>query len=303
MNLLNVIKVGAAAVKAFTITNAPLIGIACMCGAAIGTAVIAWHDSRKALKKVEAATQEKGEELTKTEKLKVSAKEIAAVVVSVLLTCGCGIASYKIQSIRLAEATTVINSLLTVNRTLNDELEEVRKQSPEIYNKAVNMVADRRLLPGSCPGYKTEPGWMQQDFFYDPILNFSWTDSVEHVMACIDEFRTRYVEDDGGTIGDFYDILRQNPESEAKDMLAWYPTCADEGDAPKFTLTPHEIEREDGGHYTRYVIHYNPSNFAYPFATSYRPMFDRYDNDPFVKVDENDVLLSEQAGTLDEYME
>lgn len=227
MNFIGWAKAAYAIVKPIAIMNAPLIAIAAAGVGVAATAFIAWKQSKKASAVIAEKTKEKGAPLTKSEKLKATWKQILIVAVSVILTCGCGAASYYIHSVRLAEMTSMVNTLLASNKELMAEVDELM-DIPEVAEK----IAEKKEPFGIytprtlCSYEENQEPFMTgygNELFEDCVQGIKYYSSYEHETSAIAQLYTLYEHsDDGVCLADYNKLRGVMKEGFDTLLLGWF---------------------------------------------------------------------------------
>lgn len=226
MNILGWAKAAYAVIRPIAIVNAPLITIVAAGVGVAATAYIAWKQSKKASLVIAEKTKEKGRALTTGEKAKATWKQIAIVVISILLTVSCGAASYYIHSVRLAEMTSMVNTLLASNKELMEEVDELMA-IPEVAKKAqgkgpFGIYTPRTLCSydENQEPYRTGHG---NELFEDCVQGIKYYSSYEHETSAIAQLYTLYDHnDDGVCLADYNKLRGVMKEGFDTLLLGWF---------------------------------------------------------------------------------
>lgn len=255
MNIITMAKAGLAVVKTFAVVNAPIIFIGAAAVGVVSTAVIAWKAGKKSSMVLGKAKVEKGEPLTKVEKVKATWKLWLPVCVSIILTFGCMGASYYIHSVRLAEMTATANALLVSNKELNKELNDLYLVGPEEAERIRDETITNRI---HSTKFQDEYG----DIIYDEFLQRSFRMPIDSAIAARDKFLEYYQENNKAKIKDLYYFLGQ-PLGASAGNLGWV-TAADnvnDLDFPFINFKKKTIDIDDDGEVeTRYHLIYYPQS-------------------------------------------
>lgn len=202
MNPLTLLKGAGVAIKAFTVANATPIGLAATGIGLVVTGILAWKAGKKSSLVIGKAKIEKGEPLTKVEKVKATWKLWLPVVASIVLTFGAAAGTYYIQSTKIAELSATVNTLMASNKELYSEIDELKSISPE----EVEKVEDKSAWKYHDTHHNNGHGGVM---IYDPFLCKHWYDDIDVVAyaksKCIDHFK----EQGEITLGDMYYIFGQ----------------------------------------------------------------------------------------------
>lgn len=202
MNPLTLLKGAGVAIKAFTVANATPIGLAATGIGLVVTGILAWKAGKKSSLVIGKAKIEKGEPLTKVEKVKATWKLWLPVVASIVLTFGAAAGTYYIQSTKIAELSATVNTLMASNKELYSEIDELKSISPE----GVEKVEDKSAWKYHDTHHNNGHGGVM---IYDPFLCKHWYDDIDVATyaksKCIDHFK----EQGEITLGDMYYIFGQ----------------------------------------------------------------------------------------------
>lgn len=285
MGILSMVKTGFTAVKAFTVGTAipvavahsPLILAGFAVAGVITTAVVAWKcgiASENAVRKKQAEIFESGstELLTNKDRLKIKAKYIAAVVVSVILTSASVLGSWWINNTRLTEMTTTANTLLANNRALTDELRNVHDISPDTQRAA--MV--ERIKNDLAAGAKYHDTGTGKERFFDHFSGQYFLASIEWVTASIKRFQNewRYLKRGGELkMEKFYNYLQVPAQFTGMANILCFSKTLDVDDlqVPNFDLDYQTLYKDgDLEEEGIWILDFYPPNFLnFRFTTDY----------------------------------
>lgn len=258
MSFMSWLRAGLAVAKPIIVTNAPLIGIIAAGVGVAATAIIAWKQSKKASLVIQQKTIEKGAPLTKKEAVKATWKQWVAVVVSIILTCGCCAASYYFHSVQLAEMTATANALMANNKELNEEIKELSAIVPNEVDKIKDEHAwdyvDKNHINVECG-----------DIIFDEYLCRSWRMDINLATSardkCIDLFKERgYL-----SMGEMYYVFGQKLRgtiTNDKWLETWYNH--NDTDYPLIQLKECTRIREDGEVETMWRLIYDVTTLERP---------------------------------------
>ncbi len=212
------------------------------------TSVMAVKATPKALELIEKAEKEKGEKLSKWEKVQVAApKYIPAVLIgATTMVCifGANILNQHQQA-----------SIASAYAFLDQSYRNYRRKVVELYgeethNEIVNAIAienaekvyiNASYLGMNCSGY-LEEDFSQPILFYDEFSNRYFEKSIEEVMMAEYHLNRNYILACGISVNEFYEFLGLEP-MESGDILGWIPE--DEG-CYWIDFNHRKVELEDG---------------------------------------------------------
>ena len=220
--------------KNFIKRNAVTI-LTCMGGAGvILTAVTAVKDTPKALKKLDEAKTERGEDLTNIEKIKVVGPVyIPAVLIGVgTISCiiGAKVISKRSQAALFGAYTLIDSSYKEYKHKLKELYGE------ETHQKIVDAIAVEKVDPNwtvrgsyicdSCD-ITSDDSCSEPVLFYEEHSNRYFMSTIEQVINAEYHLNRNYVLRGATTLNELYDFLGLEP-TEYGDVLGWAPT--DEGE-------------------------------------------------------------------------
>lgn len=209
MNPLTLLKGASVAIKAFTVANATPIGLAATGIGLVVTGILAWRAGKKSSLVIGKAKVEKGEPLTKVEKVKATWKLWLPVVASIVLTFGAAAGTYYIQSTKIAELSATVNTLMASNKELYSEIDELKSAVPEEVKKLENQKAwDYHD--------KQSPG-LGGVMIYDPMLCKHWYDDIDVATYAKEKCVEHFKEKGEITLGDMYYIFGQKLRGEISE--------------------------------------------------------------------------------------
>lgn len=293
MSFMSWLRAGLAVAKPIIVTNAPLIGIIAAGVGVAATAIIAWKQSKKASLVIQQKTIEKGAPLTKKEAVKATWKQWVAVVVSIILTCGCCAASYYFHSVQLAEATSMANALMVSNKQLNDELAMINEVSPDISKNALV----ERINTDLRNGTKYHDTGTGTDKFFDRFSGQYFLASVEWVSAGIKKYQNewRYLKRGKElTMSRFYNIIQVPAQFyEFSHILCFSKTLdTDMFQVPNIEMEWQPLYKDTDIEDGIWILNFYPPNYTnFRFTTEYG-------------LDEDERMPSfVDKGEYDEYLE
>lgn len=258
MNPLALVKGAMTAVKTFAVVNAAPIGLAATGIGLVVTGILAWKAGKKSSLVIGKAKVEKGEPLTKVEKVKATWKLWLPVIASIILTFGAAAGVYYIQSTKIAELSATANALLASNKELYSEMEELKNVSPEEVEKVQDKSAWKYHDAHSTNGNGSV-------MIYDPFLCKHWYDDIDIATyaksKCIDHFK----EQGEITLGDMYYIFGQKLRgSIANWKLIEDFTNHNNPDGPGIKLRKSTRIRDDDEVEEMWVLEYDRSVLINP---------------------------------------
>lgn len=271
MSIITMVKAGLAVVKTFAVVNAPIIFIGAAAVGVVSTAVIAWKAGKKSSMVLGKAKVEKGEPLTKVEKVKATWKLWLPVCVSIILTFGCMGASYYIHSVRLAEATSMANALMVSNKQLNDELAMINEVSPDISKSALS----ERINTDLKNGTKYHDTGTGTDKFFDRFSGQYFLASVEWVSAGIKKYQNewRYLKRGKElTMSRFYNIIQVPAQFyEFSHILCFSKTLdTDMFQVPNIEMEWQPLYKDTDIEDGIWILNFYPPNYTnFRFTTEY----------------------------------
>ena len=268
MSFMSWLRAGLAVAKPIIATNAPLIGIIAAGVGVAATAIIAWKQSKKASLVIQQKTIEKGAPLTKKEAVKATWKQWVAVVVSIILTCGCCAASYYFHSVQLAEMTATANALMANNKELNEEIKELSAIVPNEVDKIKDEHAwdyvDKNRIVVECG-----------DVIYDEFLNRSWRMDIDLATSAKDKSIELFKERGYLTLGEMYYVFGQQLRgtiANDKWVEEWYNH--NDINYPLIQLKECTRLREDGECETMWRLIYDVTTLEHPGDKRYMDLRD-----------------------------
>lgn len=176
----------------------------------IGTAVMAAKDTPKALKLLEDAKNEKGEELTKLEKLKAAAPAYIPTAITVASTIAC-IFSANIFSKRSQAA------LLSAYTLLDSTYKEYRNKTKELYGEESDKNISSEIVKDKYDCQEIDDG---KQLFFDYYSMRYFESTMEEVLKAEMEINRLLQERMYVDINTFYDLLGLDPIN-LNDEIGW----------------------------------------------------------------------------------
>lgn len=204
--------------------------LTCIGGAGvITTTIMAVKATPKALEKIEIATEEKGEELTKFEKVKVTATTyIPTALVGIgTLTCifGANILNKQHQAALVSAYTLLDSSFKEYKRKVKEIYGEETHQNivdSIAVEKADEDVFVRGNYLGTNCDLSTEESCSEPVLFYDEHSNRFFEASVEQVMNAEYHLNRNYILRGYSYLNELYKFLGLE-ETEYGSVLGWAP--------------------------------------------------------------------------------
>lgn len=176
----------------------------------IGTAVMAAKDTPKALKLLEDAKSEKGEELTNTEKIKAAAPAYIPTAITVASTIAC-IFSANIFSKRSQAA------LLSAYTLLDSTYKEYRNKTKELYGEESDKTISSEIVKDKYECHDIDDG---KQLFFDYYSMRYFESTMEEVLKAEMEINRLLQENMYVDINTFYDLLGLDPIN-LNDEIGW----------------------------------------------------------------------------------
>lgn len=186
----------------------------------VTTTVLAVRATPKAIKLVEEATEEKGEELTVPEKAKACWKCYIPATVIGIASIGCLIGSNSVSSRRaaaLAAAYQLSETALTEYK--EKVVETIGEKKERAVREKVSEDRVRQVSTGSHEVYYTNRG---NSLFLDPLSKRLFESDIELVRRAVNNLNERIFNDIGGAVSlsDFYDEIGLE-RTDISDDLGW----------------------------------------------------------------------------------
>lgn len=201
--------------KLFVKRNAPTI-LTCMGGVGVvATSVMAVKATPKALQLLEEVEREKGEELTKLEKVQVAAPAYIPAVLIGTATIACIFGANMLNKRQQA-------SLMSAYAMISNSYTEYKEKVKELYGsdgeaKVVKEIAKDKYEKTDI---SREEGTV---LFYDEFSGRFFNSTMENVQKAQYEINRDLVLRDWATINEFYDYLHI-PHVDGGDIIGWSTT-------------------------------------------------------------------------------
>lgn len=277
LNMLMKAKAGAKVVGRAAVANAPKIGFVSTAVMLACIGVSAYKLGRKAQRLVDVAEKEKGEPLTKSEELKVTAKCWAPVAAQVAIGEAANYIGFKTGNERLKAMTSTATALLEknndmrndiLNHTLDADNTPVHITEKEDGKKVIEL-GSRTLTPEEeCNIYQTGNG---NTLFYDAFTGVLFYSSPQAVLSGIARYQKRWIHSEYGlNIAELYkcwDVVRGGVMLSTARFSKPAKTEFDKYEIPEIDMEfhPYTIENPITGEYEpdqkgHYVIQYFPNS-------------------------------------------
>ena len=202
----------------------------------IGTAVMAAKDTPKALKLLEDAKNEKGEELTNIEKIKAAAPAYIPTAITVASTIAC-IFSANIFSKRSQAA------LLSAYTLLDSTYKEYRKKTKELYGGESDKNISSEIVKDKYNYQEVDDG---KQLFFDYCSMRYFESTMEDVLKAEMEVNRLLQERMYVDINTFYDLLDLDP-IDLNDEIGWSIEAGVVWQGYSWIAFEHEIVEVDSG--------------------------------------------------------
>ena len=232
-------------VQPFIKRNAPTI-LSCL-GAVgvVATAVMAVKGTPKALNLIEEAKTEKGENLTKWEKVKVAGPVYIPSIITGAATMACIFGSNVISKHQQA-------TLMSAYALLDNSYKEYKKKTDELYGEEAGKQIRAEIAKDKYTGDE-HPIDTNKELFYDFYSGRYFESTKEAVLwAEYETNRALYVNYTTG-LNEFYDLLGLDPLPEYEHIgwscgqmeeMYWHPWI--EFDHEETIINDDEIEHDNG---------------------------------------------------------
>jgi hypothetical protein len=179
----------------------------------VGTAVLAVQATPKALRKLDAATEEKGEALTKLEVVKVAGPSYIPAVVTGAATIACIFGANALNKRQQA-------ALMSAYALLDNYYKEYKKKVIELYGSD----SDERIRGEIAKDKYVEEDIKDEDdgkqLFYDEYSQRYFRSTTADVLRAEYNMNHRLQTFWGAYLNDFYDML-EIPRVDYGDYLGW----------------------------------------------------------------------------------
>ena len=202
----------------------------------IGTAVMAAKDTPKALKLLEDAKNEKGEELTNIEKIKAAAPAYIPTAITVASTIAC-VFSANIFSKRSQAA------LLSAYTLLDSTYKEYRKKTKELYGEESDKTISSEIVKDKYNCHEIDDG---KQLFFDYYSMRYFESTMEEVLKAEMEINRLLQEHMYVDINTFYDLLGLDPIN-LNDEIGWSIEAGVVWQGYSWIDFEHEMVEVDGG--------------------------------------------------------
>lgn len=202
----------------------------------IGTAVMAAKDTPKALKLLEDAKNEKGEELTNIEKIKAAAPAYIPTAITVASTIAC-VFSANIFSKRSQAA------LLSAYTLLDSTYKEYRKKTKELYGEESDKNISSEIVKDKYNCQEIDDG---KQLFFDYYSMRYFESTMADVLKAEMEVNRLLQERMYVDINTFYDLLDLDP-IDLNDEIGWSIEAGVVWQGYSWIAFEHEIVEVDGG--------------------------------------------------------
>ena len=186
--------------------------LTCLGGAGVvGTAVLVAKETPKALSRVEEATHEKGEELTKFETVVAGAPAYIPAVLVGSATIACIFGANVLNTRQQA-------ALMSAYALLDNSYKEYRNKVDELYGEG----SDREIKNEVAKDHY-EPEDEYEDglqLFYDEFSQRYFRSTMEDVLKAEYELNHVLAQDVGAFLNDFYDLLGLD-EVDYGNYMGW----------------------------------------------------------------------------------
>ena len=178
----------------------------------VATSIMAVKATPKALKLLEDAKREKGEELSKIEVVKTAGPAYIPAIVTGAATLAC-IFSAQILNKRQQAAITSAYALL------DNSFREYKKKISELYGEEANQQVREEIARDN---YEEADISVEDDkqLFYDDLSGRYFESTVQAVQEAEYHLNRKLSTTDYATLNDFYDLLKI-PHIDSGDTLGW----------------------------------------------------------------------------------
>lgn len=192
--------------------NAPTILTYVGSAGVIGTAALAVKATPKALKLIEQAKEEKGEELTKFETVNVAAPVYIPAAITGVATITCIFGANALNKRKQA-------ALVSAYVLLDNSYKEYKKKVEELYGEEADLHVTREIAKDHY-----EEDDIQVDdgklLFYDDFSSRYFESTMADVIQAEYEINKRLNEDNEANVNDFYEMLGL-PAKAYDDEVGW----------------------------------------------------------------------------------
>lgn len=187
--------------KAFLTRNAPTILTFVGSAGVIATGVLVALATPKAIDKVNKAEEEKGEELTKFETVKVVAPVYAPAVITGAATITCMFGANVLNKRKQA-------SLISAYALLDNSYKEYRAKVKDIYGEEADTNVKREIAKDV---YELSPVSTDKQLFFDFLSMQYFESTMEEVLKAEYEINKRMSQEYYVSVNDFYHLLNIPP--------------------------------------------------------------------------------------------
>lgn len=178
----------------------------------IATTVTAVKATPKALELISSAEKEKGEELTKSEKIKIAGpKYVPSILIgSATLACifGANILNKRHQA-ALVSAYTLVDS----------SFKEYKRKVAELYGEDANKEVTRKIAEDRYEEYELEEKENTKLFFDNYSMRY-FESTMEDVLRAEYELNKRIAVNSGAYVNEFYELL-DIPKTDYGAAVGW----------------------------------------------------------------------------------
>lgn len=183
--------------KVFLKKNASTI-LTCVGGAGVvGTAIMAVKATPKALERIEAAEEIKGEKLTKTEAVRVAGPVYIPTVVTGAATVACIFGANVLNKNKQA-------ALMSAYALLDNSYKEYREKVQELYGKEADVEVRKELAKDKHEKTIVTEG---KRLFYDEYSERYFESTIENVLEAEYKLNRMMAIDYGVYLNEFYELL------------------------------------------------------------------------------------------------
>lgn len=179
----------------------------------IATTVTAVKATPKALSLLDNAEKEKGEELTKTEKIKIAGPSYVPSILigSATLACifGANILNKRHQA-ALVSAYTLVDS----------SFKEYKRKVTELYGEDANKEVTRKIVEDRYEDYEPEEENSNVKLFFDNYSMRYFESTMENVLRAELELNKRIAVNSGAYVNEFYELL-DIPQTDYGAAVGW----------------------------------------------------------------------------------
>lgn len=202
--------------KRFLAKNAPTI-LSCV-GAAgvIATSVLAVKATPKAIKLIEQAREDKGEELTKIEVVKVAGPVYIPAIITGLSTVACIFGANVLNKRQQA-------SLMSAYAFLDSSYKEYKNKVAELYGEDANGAIKKEMARDKYDEYTDEYDIFpskNRHLFFDSFAMRYFESTIENVQRAEYRLNRTLALKDAVSVNEFYDLL-DIPRVENGDRYGW----------------------------------------------------------------------------------